>query len=477
MEIDVQAQVSKSFYMPNAGVLDTLLKADVSDNVVSLTLSGRMNYHDLGFIRYYMPLLSYLDMSAVLFVDYADENRQFVFLQTPITIIMPNSISMIPDYAFSGSSSLKSITIPNTVTSIGNEAFNECTSLNNITIPNSVSSIESLAFFNCSSLSTVAIPNSVTFIGESAFGSCNGILSFFVQNENLNYCSVDGALFSKDKTKLIQYPVGKQDVNYVIPNSVTSIGSFAFAKSSSLYSITIPSSVTSIQYWSFYDCSALKTINCLNNKPPVVFDYDTFSGLTSVNDVFVPDAASVNAYKADVSWYQAFPGDIIKTKAINGFVFHVTVPPGTNACYISGAMNPNTFLEMARVDDTHYTIDINTNTPYGYKYYSGPDLAFVEADANNNDIPVRSYSSDDVVVKWKSVYSDIKTINSNYTKLISGKSTIRAEFDGNGRIEVCSLSGLLLRQAQATNTFTVDNLKAGLYIVKINGVAYKVVVR
>lgn len=73
--------------------------------------------------------------------------------------------------------------------------------------------------------------------------------------------------------------------------------------------------------------------------------------------------------------------------------------------------------------------------------------------------------------------TDIKTLNSNKTKLITGKSSIRAEFDGNARIEICSLSGLLLRQAQATNTFIVDNLKTGLYIVKINGAAYKVVVR
>jgi hypothetical protein len=79
--------------------------------------------------------------------------------------------------AFSGRTSLASVTIPNGVTGIGNWAFEGCTSLVGITIPSSVTSIGQLAFFNCTSLAGVTIPNSVTSIGNSAFAQCTSLTS------------------------------------------------------------------------------------------------------------------------------------------------------------------------------------------------------------------------------------------------------------------------------------------------------------
>ena len=85
--------------------------------------------------------------------------------------------------------------------------------------------------------------------------------------------------------------------------------------------------------------------------------------------------------------------------------YSVTVPAGTNACYIAGDMNGWSHQEMTKVDDTHYTIDIaGANESQGYKYCSGPGWDYVEKDANGGELSNRTYSADDVVAKWNKVY-------------------------------------------------------------------------
>ena len=133
-----------------------------------------------------------------------------------------------------------------------------------ITIPSQidgkpVTSIGSCAFHGCSSLTSITIPNSVTSIGI-AFDWCKKLTQINVDTANTVYSSVNGVLFSKDKTELIRYPEGKADTSYAIPNGVTSIGYWAFCDCYSLTSITIPDSVTSIGTMAFEDCSSLTSI-------------------------------------------------------------------------------------------------------------------------------------------------------------------------------------------------------------------------
>ena len=175
--------------------------------------------------------------------------------------VIPSSVTTIGDYAFGGRNSLTSIEIPNSVTTIGSWAFYSCSSLANINIPNSITTIEKYAFGYCSSLTSINIPNSVTTIGNSAFASCSSLASISVATGNTTYDSRDNcnAIIETATNTLIS---GCQ--NTVIPNSVTTIGDFAFAGRSSLTSIEIPNSVTTVGLSAFASCSSLASITTPN---------------------------------------------------------------------------------------------------------------------------------------------------------------------------------------------------------------------
>ena len=165
----------------------------------------------------------------------------------------------IADYAFSYCYTLTNIVIPNSVTNIGKFAFETC-SLGSVTIPNSVTSIGISAFFR-SGLGSVTIPSSVTSIGVNAFGYCSDLISIVVESGNTRYDSRDNcnAIIEKASNTLI---AGCK--NTIIPNSVTSIGDYAFF-CYSLTSVTIPNSVTSIGRSAFYGCSGLTSMTIPNS--------------------------------------------------------------------------------------------------------------------------------------------------------------------------------------------------------------------
>ena len=232
--------------------------------------------------------------------DYAFYNCRGL---TSITI--PNSVTTIYSSAFYGCTGLTSVTIGNSVTSIGGSAFSGCTGLTSISIPNSVTTIDFHAFYNCSKLTKVTllsdaivsksysslfdnnigsifgsqvkeyilgnkvtsiggnafrgctgltsltIPYSVTSIGVDAFRGCRGLTSMKVELGNIVYDSRDNcnAIIETKTNTLIS---GCQ--NTIIPNSVTTIGNYAFWDCTGLTSVTIPNSVTSIGSDAFYRC-------------------------------------------------------------------------------------------------------------------------------------------------------------------------------------------------------------------------------
>ena len=179
-----------------------------------------------------------------------------------------------------------SFAIPKGVTSIGDRAFGGYNSLTSITIPKGVISIGDLAFSGCSSLTSIMIPDSVTSIEMSAFAICSSLMSINVDENNSDYKSIDGDLYSRDGNTLIRYAAGKIDTSFVIPKGVTSIGDWAFRDCSSLTSITIPKCVTSIGDSAFYKCSSLTSIT-IPGRVTSIGDL-AFSCCNSLTSIMIP---------------------------------------------------------------------------------------------------------------------------------------------------------------------------------------------
>ena len=177
------------------------------------------------------------------------------------------------------------------VTSIGESAFFDCSNLTSVSIPNSVTSIGSSAFYRCSGLTSVTIPSSVTSIGSGAFSDCFSLTSVHI-SDIAAWCNIGFVSTYSNPLYYAHhlYMNGEEVKDLVIPNSVESIGAYAFAGCSALTSVTIPNSVTSIGSSAFYGCSGLTSVTIPNSVTSI--GSAAFSGCSGLTSVTIPNSVT-----------------------------------------------------------------------------------------------------------------------------------------------------------------------------------------
>lgn len=222
---------------------------------------------------------------------------------TSLSTIDFSRITSIGYQSFSSCTGLTSVSFSSGST-IGKDAFSNCTNLTSVNL-NGVQSIGSGAFYG-TGITSVHIPSTMTSIGGGAFSS-GKLTSISVASGNTSFSVTNGCLIGSDNC-LVQATINATS----IPNTVTSIGEYAFYNNKSIASVTFPYGFVGIGNYAFYGCSNLRTVISENITPILV--NNSFLNISSSATLTIPNGTT-SAYTSKGWLNTQFPGGITETAA------------------------------------------------------------------------------------------------------------------------------------------------------------------
>ena len=176
-------------------------------------------------------------------------------------------LDRIENGAFIYCESLKEFVAPQSLTHIGGQALAHCSSLTSVEFgaDSKLAEIEDRAFENCDGLTEIYLPASVSVLGKKLFMRSDNIKVINVDEANTAYTSVDGVLYDKAQTVLLEYPHKKTDSDYTVPDGVHTINTAVFSGNEYLVNVSLPDSIKTIGESAFEACPNLETVTSSKN--------------------------------------------------------------------------------------------------------------------------------------------------------------------------------------------------------------------
>ncbi len=231
---------------------------------------------------------NFCSVNGVLFDKDINAIIRYPLAKTDKEYIIPDSIAIIKEGAFGNCKYLTSVTIPANVGNISRSAFISCHALTSVTISEGIYGIDDNAFKNCTTLEYVNIPASIIRISPTAFELCDALTAINVDDDNEDYCSVDGVLFNETMTTLMKYPSHKKGSTYNIPDGIINIEYTAFYKCSFLTSVIFSNSVREIGNQAFQGCATLESVTMPYGV--ILIGDEAFSDCSMLTSVTLPES-------------------------------------------------------------------------------------------------------------------------------------------------------------------------------------------
>jgi len=281
------------------------------------------------------------------------------YLGTDTYVSVPDTVTVIGDEAFSGNETLTSISVPDSVTQISYNAFKNCTALTGIIIPDSVDKIGPGAFEGCKTLTSVQVGKNVSAWGSGVFANCEKLakLSVDADNEYLTY--YNGALYNGNMTMLYEVLPGREGENYVMPDTVENIDTYAFWNLQNTKNVMVSEKVSAIPKQAMSSMGSVENVVLKSSVTGI--EERAIANNAALKQVAVPESV-VNIDK------KAFAGSpnlkIYTTKSSTADTFgkNNNIPVIYKEEYPTDFMDSNAGLEQKPNVGYDSDVDSSTNT-------------------------------------------------------------------------------------------------------------------
>ncbi len=360
----------------------TILVGYIGDDS-EIEIPSTVVYIDKAFqFSYKITSVDMSNASNLIFIG----SGSFSYCPNLTSVVFPEGLTTIDEYAFYLSQALTSVTIPSSVTTIGDNAFQFCNNIESIDLSNATSLeyIGDYAFQN-TKISELVIPESVTYIGRYAFNGNED------QYQQLTTLDLSNATSLTTIGSYAFYGCKRLTSVDFSNTNLTTIGTYAFAYGSSLEQVTIPSSVTSIGNYAFGYCGKTLFLCEATSKPTnwsSNWNYDN-----SGRVIWHYKNIKIDVYSDDYEY-----GDVEGSGNYEyGEEVTLTAIPNEGYQFLrweDGNINSTRTITVTEADyyyayfaeesETVYTVTLNINNPdYGFIYGAGRyvegDMVYIEA--------------------------------------------------------------------------------------------------